>query len=138
MKQPVGDHGEAVAVLTRCISQHCQQMPLKSNTNSNHTIHYDVRYECNSANATEDLLNANVLPHLTHPTLKVEYLAHLIGVLLNYLYLPTARQSQQYDNLGPHFLSLTFDCIVSITMCAKWKKITWDPGLSRNTEQSRC
>ena len=49
------------------------------------------------AAATEDLLNANVLPHLSHRTAKVEYLAHLIALLLNYLFNPAARRSLMYD-----------------------------------------
>ena len=44
--------------------------------------------------------NANVLPHLTSPERKVEYLAHLIGVLLNHLFVPACRASQQYDATG--------------------------------------
>jgi hypothetical protein len=49
------------------------------------------------SNATEDLLNANVLPHLSQPDMKVAYLAHLVGVLLNYLFVPSARRSLQFD-----------------------------------------
>lgn len=52
--------------------------------------------------ATEDLLNANVLPHLVSTDMKVQYLAHLIGVLLNHLFVPEARRSQQYDNFEIH------------------------------------
>ena len=51
----------------------------------------------NSYAAAEDLLNANVLPHLTRPQSKVLYLAHLVGLLLNHMFVPTARASLMYD-----------------------------------------
>lgn len=41
--------------------------------------------------------SANVLPHLPLPARKMDYLAHLVGVLLNHLFVPACRVSQQYD-----------------------------------------
>ena len=64
------------------------------------TQHASNSNKPNGASATEDLLNANVLPHLPQPEMKVSYLSHLVGLLLNYLFLPAARHSLQYDNFG--------------------------------------
>ena len=61
------------------------------------TQHASNSNKPNGASATEDLLNANVLPHLPQPEMKVSYLSHLVGLLLNYLFLPAARHSLQYD-----------------------------------------
>lgn len=47
--------------------------------------------------AAEELLIANVLPHLTSTDAKLEYLAYLIGLLLNHLFLPSARRSNLFD-----------------------------------------
>lgn len=48
----------------------------------------------------EELLNANVLPHLAQPATKMAYLAHMVGVLLNHVFDPESHASQQYDTLG--------------------------------------
>ena len=45
------------------------------------------------------IFNANVLPHLSSTKNKILYLSHIIGVLLNYLFLPKARTSLLYDKL---------------------------------------
>ncbi len=49
------------------------------------------------AAAAEELLNANVFPHLVATETKLEYLAYLVGTLLNHLFLPSARQSHFFD-----------------------------------------
>ena len=46
---------------------------------------------------TEELLNANVLPHLTTIKSKLHYLSHVIGLVFNYLFHPQARNSLVYD-----------------------------------------
>jgi DNA-directed RNA polymerase beta subunit len=43
------------------------------------------------------VVNANLLPHLVQTQHKVEFLSHMIGILLNYLFYDKARQSQIYD-----------------------------------------
>ena len=88
---------EALAALSRCIAQHNQQGTFKSGNAA-------------GPNATVDLLNANVLPHLSLPQTKVHFLAHLVGVLLNYLFTPAARRSMQYDNVGNTLLFCYHAC----------------------------
>jgi hypothetical protein len=83
----VNNQREALSVLTKIILQH--------NSTTSTTIQSG---SVNPQAATEDLLNANVLPHLTTTEGKVHYLAHLIGILLNHLFLPSARRSSQYDD----------------------------------------
>ena len=51
----------------------------------------------NGATPTEDLLHANVLPHLPQPAAKMAFLAHMVGILLNHVFDPASRASQQYD-----------------------------------------
>jgi DNA-directed RNA polymerase beta subunit len=102
----VRDHGEALAVLTRYTQLH----PVVGGGRGGGPA-------AGSNAATEDLLNANVLPHLAWSRAKLEYLAHLIGLLLNpgnnwksrnitphpfvawlnHLFLSEARISQLYD-----------------------------------------
>ena len=45
----------------------------------------------------EDLLHANVLPHLPHAPAKMTFLAHMVGILLNAIFDPTQAHLQQYD-----------------------------------------
>ena len=78
----VRDRGEAIAVLVRCASNGGPPRPGQP---------------APSPASVEDLLNANVLPHLPQPRAKLRFLAHLVGILLNHLFLPTARGSQMYD-----------------------------------------
>lgn len=41
--------------------------------------------------------NANVLPHLSTPTTKLQYLAYLIGTLLNHMFDERSHHSRQFD-----------------------------------------
>lgn len=55
--------------------------------------------------AVEDLLHANVLPHLALPEAKMQYLAHMVGVLLNHIFDPRSRESMLYDIHVPLFFN---------------------------------
>ena len=103
---------EAVAALSRCIAQHNQQGTFKSGSSV-------------GPNATEDLLNANVLPHLSLPQTKVHFLAHLVGVLLNYLFTPAARRSMQYDNVGKSLVLCFVVFAFSHALKTTWVTNAW-------------
>lgn len=87
----VRNRTDAIATLSRCIAARGSQ-------------------HCSTPAATEDLLargkcsvyclrwpNANVLPHLVTIPAKLQFLAHMIGLLLNHLFCSAARCSQVYD-----------------------------------------
>ena len=75
------------------------------------TQHASNSNKPNGASATEDLLNDNVLPHLLQLEMKVSHLSHLVGRLLNYLFLPAARHSLKYDkdHMGTRNLFFVMD-----------------------------
>ena len=114
----VQNSAEALAALSRCIAQHNQQGTFKSGSAA-------------GPNATEDLLNANVLPHLSLPQTKVHFLAHLVGVLLNYLFTPAARRSMQYDNVGK---TVVF-CFIMLAF-SHASKTTWGINASMYVDHS--
>lgn len=82
----VRNRGEALSVLSGFMAQH--HHPGNAAAAAAHP---------SPSSAAEELLTANVLPHLTTTDAKLEYLAYLIGVLLNHLFLPAARNSHQFD-----------------------------------------
>ena len=84
------------------------------------TQHASNSNKPNGASATEDLLNANVLPHLPQPEMKVSYLSHLVGLLLNYLFLPAARHSLQYDKDHMGIRNLFFFVMDSGPQTKEW------------------
>lgn len=45
----------------------------------------------------EELLHANVLPHLSGGPSKMQFLAHMVGVLLNAMFDPVSHRSQLFD-----------------------------------------
>jgi DNA-directed RNA polymerase beta subunit len=59
--------------------------------------HQGATQGASATSPVEDLLHANVLPHLAHPQTKIAYLAHMVGILLNHMFDPTWRTSQQHD-----------------------------------------
>lgn len=114
----VRSRDEALAVLTRCIARPPAAPTTTPGTSVGSTITTAAVARNNAlmaggVSATEDLLarpappprmmgarrhaNANVLPHLTGVERKTEFLAYLIGVLLNHLFDPSAHASQQFD-----------------------------------------
>jgi DNA-directed RNA polymerase beta subunit len=80
---------EALTVLAGFMTQ--QQ------THSRHGGARSTNATTSPATAAEELLSANVLPHLVTTENKLEYLAYLVGTLLNHLFLPSARQSHFFD-----------------------------------------
>lgn len=55
-------------------------------------------------NIAEDLLHANVLPHLATPAAKMKFLAHMVGVLLNHIFDTRSRESMMYTRFPVFFL----------------------------------
>ncbi len=114
----VRTRGEALMVLSGFMAQHQQQQYANNNNNSaaarkSASASASASSSSTSAppapapapavsssspsDAAEELLFANVLPHLTSTDAKLEYLAYLIGLLLNHLFLPSARRSNLFD-----------------------------------------
>lgn len=81
---------EALVIL----GQFIQNGPPSSTSGNSHHRH--------GATPTEDLLHANVLPHLSQPAAKMAFLAHMVGILLNHMFDPVSRASQQYDKAQHH------------------------------------
>ncbi len=99
---------EALMVLTGFMAQH--QVHRSSTAQSSSTSSSNP--SPSPTNAAEELLNANVLPHLMSPEAKLEYRTYLIGVLLNHLFLPSARRSQLFDSRDSAKRWIVFFCIL--------------------------
>lgn len=90
--QAVRSQEESLKVLMRSMLQTGRTDP----QNASAPKHDSSCERCLSV-ATEDLLHANVLPHLADVASKVQYLAFMVGVLLNHMFHPPSRISQYYD-----------------------------------------
>ena len=105
---------EALDVLTRYILQHGQNTK-STNTTSGSTV-------------TEDLLNANVLPHLTKPSLKIQYLAHMIGSMRSF---KTWKNGNVSITESGHNASMWSRVYLVTTMCAQhWHQLDTPPTSS--------
>lgn len=83
---------EALGIL----AQYMQAGPPTSAA-SNGRSRSSSRHGSHVTSPVEDLLHANVLPHLGRPVAKMAYLAHMIGILLNQMFSPDAATAQQFD-----------------------------------------
>lgn len=102
----VRNRDEALSALTRCMApQQLAQGRGRSGPGGQRTATEEllapgkaVVYNTLWSNVTlSPARSANVLPHLPLAAQKMDYLAHLVGVLLNHLFVPAGRVSQQYD-----------------------------------------
>ena len=82
---------DALSVLHRCMQQH-----VASNQGGG-AMRAVPPSGADGLVAAEELLNANLLPHLTQTHHKTEYLAHMVGILLNHMFWDKARRTQVYD-----------------------------------------
>lgn len=81
---------DALRILSRSLQQNQKSVSGNGNTNVLVTTH--------------DLLCANVLPHLTTVKTKCEYLAYLVGILLNYVLHEPSTRSIQFDVMPRFYL----------------------------------
>ena len=83
----------------RVLAQHVAAGPSSGRASSSSSRHASSSSSASSPGmgAVEDLLHANVLPHLADPGRKMLFLAHMIGALLNHMFDPDARNCMLYD-----------------------------------------
>lgn len=81
----VNTQNDALLVLMRSTQQHNNRQG-----GSHHA-------QTDPISATYDLLCANVLPHLSTVENKCKYVAHMVGLIINYITHGPAKRSVQYD-----------------------------------------